>query len=390
LPLPLIPKGPARWSYNKGMRLLFIFVWALAVPAGLCAGWLEDGIKALDGERYADAAAIFEKAAAADPKDYAAYFHLALAESMLARNEQAVAGYERTLALKPELAEAQMNLGILLTSSNPTRASQLLRAALAKNPESAGGLVALGRLVMADGKLDEAEPLLTKAAKLDPRYNDAVLELANEFEKAKNWDAAQRLYEPGAASPDVAERLGVVMLAAGKPDQAIAPLELAVSKAPSSANQYALAIAYLRTKQPAKALPQLAAASAAEPANLELRLAYGRALRDQRQFAPAAQQFSAVTKLKADSRDAWSELAGMLVMLENYPQALGAYERLEALGEQSAGLNFFKAICQDRLQLKKEALASYEKFLTLSAGASPDQEFQARQRVLLLKREVKK
>jgi Tfp pilus assembly protein PilF len=372
------------------MRLFSILVCAMAVPACLCAGWLEDGIKALDSEHYADAAAIFEKATAADPKDYAAQFHLALAESMLGRNEQAIAGYERTLVLKPELGEAQLNLGMLLAASNPARAKQLLSAALTKSPESSGGLVALGRLMMSEGKLEEAEPLLTKAAKLDPRYNDAVLELANEYEKAKNWDAARRLYEPGASSPDVAERLGVVMLAAGKPELAIAPLELAVTKAPSSANQYALAIAYLRTKQIAKALPQLAAASTAEPSNLELRLAYGRALRDQRQFAPAAQQFAAVTKLKADSRDAWSELAGMLVMLENYPKALSAYDRLEALGEQGAGLNFFKAICQDRLQLKKEALASYEKFLTLSAGANPDQEFQARQRVLLLKREVKK
>ena len=40
--------------------------------------------------------------------------------------------------------------------------------------------------------------------------------------------------------------------------------------------------------------------------------------------------------------------------------------------------------------MKKEALSSYEKFLALSAGASPDQEFQARQRAQLLRREVKR
>jgi len=368
------------------MRPLLIFLWAIAASAG----WLEDGIKALDEQRYPDAAAIFEKAVAADAKDYVAHFHLALTESMLGQNDKAIAGYERTLALKPDVAEAQMNLGILLAASNPARAQELLQTALAKSPESAGGLLALGRLLMAQGKLDEAEPMLTKAAKLEPRYNDAVLELANEYEKVKNWDAAQRLYEPQAANPEVSERLGVVFLAAGKPELAIAPLERAVKGAPSAANQYALAIAYLRSKQVDKALPQLALASAAEPTNLELRLAYGRVLRDQRKFAPAAEQFAAVTKLKADSKDGWSELAGMLLMLENYPQALAAYDRLEALGEQSAGLNFFKAICQDRMQLKKEALASYERFLTLSSGANPDQEFQARQRAQLLKRELKR
>ena len=84
------------------------------------------------------------------------------------------------------------------------------------------------------------------------------------------------------------------------------------------------------------------------------------------------------------------ELAGVLVMLENYPRALEAYGQLEALGEKCAGVQFFKAVCQDRMQLRAEALASYERFLALSAGANPDQEFQARQRVATLKREVRR
>ena len=47
-------------------------------------------------------------------------------------------------------------------------------------------------------------------------------------------------------------------------------------------------------------------------------------------------------------------------------------------------------VVQDRMKLKKDALASYESFLMLSNSSNPDQEFQARQRVQLLKRELKR
>src|SRR6185369_12333476 len=128
------------------------------------AASLDEGIKMLDEQRYADAAVFFAKAATADPKDYAALFHLALSQSLLEKPDAAIANYEKTLTLKPDLTEAQMNLGILLSSAgHNTRAEQLLNAALEKNPNSANGLLALGRTLMAEGKLDQAEPKLKRA-----------------------------------------------------------------------------------------------------------------------------------------------------------------------------------------------------------------------------------
>jgi hypothetical protein len=48
------------------------------------------------------------------------------------------------------------------------------------------------------------------------------------------------------------------------------------------------------------------------------------------------------------------------------------------------------ATCYDHLQARPQALAAYEKFLELSQGKNPDQEWQARQRAKLLKRELGK
>ena len=51
---------------------------------------------------------------------------------------------------------------------------------------------------------------------------------------------------------------------------------------------------------------------------------------------------------------------------------------------------FVLATCYDHLMARKEALANYERFLQLSNGKNPDQEWQATQRAKLLRRELSK
>ncbi len=52
-------------------------------------------MKALDDGKYEAAAQSFSKAVAADPKDYTAHFHLALAYSLLNRDAEGVAEYRK-------------------------------------------------------------------------------------------------------------------------------------------------------------------------------------------------------------------------------------------------------------------------------------------------------
>src|ERR1700719_1945777 len=73
-----------------------------------------DGIKALDAQKYDVAVELFTKAVAADPKDYAAHFHLALAYSLLNKDAEAISHYKTVLELKPGLYEAELNVGICL------------------------------------------------------------------------------------------------------------------------------------------------------------------------------------------------------------------------------------------------------------------------------------
>jgi tetratricopeptide (TPR) repeat protein len=163
-----------------------------------------------------------------------------------------------------------------------------------------------------------------------------------------------------------------------------------MEKMPTDARRIALAQAYVQNKQIEKAQAVLLPAMQAAPNDLDLRLFYGRLLRDQHKFPEAAAQFSAATRIKPDAVAAWNELASVLVIAEQYPQALAAFDRIRALGAESAGNLFFCALAHDRLQQRPEAIENYNKFLAASQGKFPDQEFQARQRVRILENELRK
>ena len=88
------------------MWLAAVLLVAMYVPDDTA-----EGMKALEEQRYDAAITSFTKVATADPKDYSAYFHIALAQSLLNRDPEAIASYRKVLELKPGLYEAQLNLG---------------------------------------------------------------------------------------------------------------------------------------------------------------------------------------------------------------------------------------------------------------------------------------
>jgi tetratricopeptide (TPR) repeat protein len=399
-----------------GAILVFAFLQAANDP-------MAEGMKALEANRFDDAAVSFQQAVAKDPKDYAAHFHLALSYSMIRKDADAAAEYRKTLELKPGLYEAQLNLGIVLVRSKSfADAVPLLAAASEQKPkefrpqyywgeallgaedfakaegvfETAAGLDAksaaaeLGwaKALVGEKKLADAAPHFHKAADLDPHYRDVLLELAADYEKAGQPGDSIEIYKQFPENAGAQERMGELLLESKRFADAIPGLEKAVTASPTSANRLALATAYGLNKQFDKELEQLQKVVAAEPQNYQLRMRFGRALRDQKQLAPAEAQFLAAAKLKPDSVEAWNELAGIAIPMEDYATGLGALDRVKALGKETPGDRFLRAITLDKLKQRKPALEAYQEFLNTSEGKFPDQEFQARQRVRILKKEL--
>jgi tetratricopeptide (TPR) repeat protein len=385
----------------------------------------EQGLKALDEKRYQAAIDSFTQAVAADPKDYSLHFNLALAYSLTGKNAEAIPEYKKTLELKPGLFEAELNIGIsllrekqaaeavpyltdaaaqnaqqyrpnyylgeaLLGTGEAAKAEQAYTAALAIDPKAPAAELGLAHALVKQEKLDAAAAHYKQAAELNASYRDDLLELASMYEAAQKSDQAMAIYQQFPDNPGAQERLGELLLKADRPADAIPSFQAAVAKSPTEANRAALAEAFLKNNQPDKALPVVSQILAADPDNFEIRMLHGRIIRDQRKFPEAADEFVRATKLKPDAPQAWSELANVLVMAENYPSALAALDRVAALHAEKPGHVFLRAIVLDKMRDLKPALASYQRFLELSHGEFPNQEFQARQRAKTLEREISK
>jgi protein O-GlcNAc transferase len=401
--------------------MLVLFLALLAQSANV----LEDGNKALDAKEYDRAIQLFSAAAAADPKDVAAHFQLALTYSLLGRDRDAIPEYKTSLDLQPDLYAAELNLALSLMRTNQpadavvhfqtaaklkpvefrpalglaqalydtdrfAEAETAYRRAMALDPRSAAAESGLAMSLIRQNRADDAAPHVQQAFVLDRSYRSGFVALAQLYESTGRSAEAITFYRMFPDDPIALERLGALLLASGQLAEAIPALEAAMEKMPTDARRIALAQAYVQNKQLEKAQAVLLPAVEAAPEDFELRLFYGRLLRDRRNFPEAAAQFSAATRIKPDAVDAWNELASVLVIAEQYPQALAAFDRIRALGGENAGNLFFHALAHDRLQQRPQAIETYNKFLAASQGKFSDQEFQARQRVRILEDELRK
>lgn len=381
------------------------------------------GIKALESQDYPAAVAHFQQAVRQDPEDYGAHFHLALALSLAGQHDAAIEAYRKVLVLKPGLYEAELNLGILLLDAkHAPDALPLLAAAAEKKPDqfrprfylaeacletndlvsaekhfqeavrldpkAPGAALGLGRTLARQKRLEEAAPYFQRAADLDPGYRDALLELAALYEQAKYREEAIAIYRQFPELVAARERIGQLLLQGNQAAEAIPELERAVARDPTPANRAALADAYRRDGQHGKALDQLQRATASAPRDFNLRMTYGILLREQKRYALAAKEFLEAARLQPDSKEAWSELAGMLTLVEDFPQALAALDRVAALGAETPGHLFFRAIILDKTRQYQPALDAYQRFLAVAGGKFPDEEFQARQRIRIIKKEL--
>ncbi len=292
---------------------------ALALLLAFQINLAEQGLKALDEKRYQAAVDSFAQALAADPKDYSLHFNLALAYSLMGKHAEAIPEYKKTLDLKPGLFEAELNVGIsllrekqaseavpylteaaaqnakqyrpnyylaeaLLGAGEAAKAEQSFTAALAIDPQAPAAELGLAHALAKQERLDDAAAHFKKAAELNPMYRDDLLELGSLYETAKQPEQAMAVYQQFPDNPGAQERLGELLLKAGRPADAIPCFLAAVAKSPTEANRAALAEAYLKNNEPAKALPVVEQILAADPDNFEIRMLHGRIIRDQRKF----------------------------------------------------------------------------------------------------------
>jgi tetratricopeptide (TPR) repeat protein len=110
----------------------------------------------------------------------------------------------------------------------------------------------------------------------------------------------------------------------------------------------------------------------------------GASLLAQKKFGEAQKELLAAIKLKPDYGIAYGDLAFAASENKDYALAIKALDtRARFLPELPATL-FLRATAYDHLRAHKQAAAAYRQFLEAANGKFPDQEWQARHRLIAI------
>jgi Flp pilus assembly protein TadD len=395
---------------------------------------LKQANAALDAHDYEQALKLLTPLAEANPKDATILYDLGLTQDALDQSSPAERSYRAAIGDDAKFLEPHVALGLLLArndrfddaraeliavtrvpsddaalkarafralarideKSRPGDARDELLEALKLTPESPSDILLGAEL--AEGALHGAE-----AAELAYRRYLAVLpndpagtsELAHLLVKELRSDEAEALLTAALkAHPDdpaLTAQLAAIYAHAGRNAEAIPLLAQVYAANPHDANLgHMLAGLYVDTSDYAHAEPILAALSLANPRDTSLVDDRARALIHLNRSGEAEQILAPVVAQPAlfpnpaDLGNAAGDLAFAASRNNDPAAALQALEVRAKVLPTSAAVLFITAISHDKLHHVKLAIEAYKQFLEASKGLNPDEEFEARHRLVAL------
>jgi tetratricopeptide (TPR) repeat protein len=358
-------------------------------------GYVEDAANHQDA-----AAADYRKAIAADPKQFEASMALGLLLAHQGKYEEARVQVQKATLLIPDppnpaaQAEAFRTLAKLDRTADPTAARDALVAALKLSPETPDDLLLTAQIAEANDDLELAQTAYQRLLSGHPTPSPSVAAaatggLAQLLIKQKKYADAEPLLK-SAVERDPRDaalnaQLATALLAQGKNDEALPVLETLRQLEPNNpAVDQMLADAYSEGGHPEKAEPIYARMALANPGNEEILVGQAQNLVREKLFNQAQQVFERAVKLKPEDGDAWSGLAFAASENKQYQVALDALSMRSKYLPETPVTYFLWATTCDSLHLSKQAQDYYRKFLTASNGKFPDQEWQARHRLVAL------
>jgi len=340
---------------------------------------------AIEKKDYATAEPLLKKVVERDGNNYAAWFDLGFLYNALGQSEDSISAYRKSVAAKPDVFESNLNLGLMLARAGQPDAEQFLRAATKLKPTAheaegrARAWLSLARVIEAN-KPDEA---------IEASSGDALAALANVYMRGHRFtDAEGILRKLVALHPNDASahmQLGRMLAADGQNDGAIVELQSALKLDPNdTAAQRDLADLYVSAKKYDQAETQYRALLASHPNDAELHQGLGHALLEQRKFPEAQQELVNAINLKSDLGSAYWDLAVAGNETKNYQLAIKALDDRAKFAPEMPLSYFLRATAYDHLRSKKQAAENYHRFLEVADGKFPDQEWQARHRLIAI------
>jgi tetratricopeptide (TPR) repeat protein len=385
---------------------------------------LDEAQKDIDNNQFQAAVVPLQKFIAEEPGIAWAHFQLGYTYTALKRPEEARAEYERATTLDPKMSEAFLNLGILLTEKDPTAAVAPLRravellpaqsrprfllglaqersgdipaatdsyeAALRLDPRDVETVIHLGNLYVGLKRYADAEAKFRAALALEPKSSPALLGLAQTLDAQKKPEAADAYRDYLAANPDnpaARSRLIHWLLDQKQYDAALAELDRAeAGKPPTLDSLRSRADILIAQKKWDDSIVTLRKAIALAPNDAQLHGGLGRVYMQKRDFPSAEKEIKVALQLDRNNLAYWKDLSSSYYLGGNFPATLATLDLIAKAENPGPGEWFIRALCYDKLNQPKPALAAYEKFLELDQDKNPDQVWQAQQRSKVLRR----
>src|ERR1700677_2552829 len=391
---------------------------------------------AIEKKNYAAAEPLLHKLVERDATNYEGWFDLGFVENALGTTDASIAAYRKSVAAKPDVFESNLNLGLQLAKTGQPDAEEFLRAAVHLKPtsqvlegryrawlalgktlekskpeealaayQSAASLrpkeaephFAAGMLFEGSNNSAEAEQENKQAQALDPGSTDAAIVLANLYMRGRRFPEAEEYLRrllaersgqapmPVTESAAVEIQLGRVLAAEGKNDDAIVAMAAGVKLAPGDENaQRDLAELYVTAGKNDLAESSYRGLVSARPNDAELHRSLGQALLRQKKFPQAQQEFLITVKLKPDFGEAYGDLAFTAGENKEYELAIRALDARAKVLPEVPITYFLRASACDHLKDFKTAAVNYHLFLNTAKGKYPDQEWQAKHRLIAI------
>jgi tetratricopeptide (TPR) repeat protein len=373
----------------------------LATHPGDARALFDSGYVADAQNRLDDAASLYRRALEANPKSFESHLSLGLLLARQGKTEEA----------RPELVTAtQLDSGV----ADPAMKARAWRA-LAQIDRPRPG---------SSGDTALASNDLIEALKLTPETPDDTLLAANLADQAGEYDVAQAAYrrvlaaDPNSAAANAG--LAHILIVRKQYPEAETFVRAALEKSPDDPALTAQLAAVLAAQDKAEAIPVLqklhdakpgdaaitrmlaevlaesgdASGSdhyyvtllAASPNDPALLIAHGQNLIRQLRYEEAFAVFDKATQIDPANADGWSGLAFSASRTKQPAIAIHALTMRSRFLPEVASTYFLWAISYDALRQNALAATYYHHFLEASAGKFPDQEWQARQRLILLEK----
>jgi len=376
---------------------------------------------------YAAAETLLKQAVAEAPENYSAWYDLGFVYHATNRSDDSIAAYRKSVAAKPDVFESNLNLGLALADAGQPDAEPYLRAATKLTPVSnpAAGKkrawVGLGHLLESN-KPEEAANAYQQAAVADPKDPEPHLLAATLLEKQHPADSEKEYQQALALAPDSTDalaaltnfymrqrrfadaemllrklvslhpadatahlQLGRMLAISGKTDDGIGEIEAGLKLDPSDSQaQHDLADLYLENSKFSQAEVLYRTLIASHPNDAAFHHGLGRALLHEKKFADAERELARAVQLKPDFGPAYGDLAVASAENKDYEFAIKAVDMRAKFLPEIPMTYFLRATSYDNLHDVKDAAKYYHQFLDVAGGKFPDQEWQARHRLIAI------